>query len=448
MKKNSSHVNRIVFGLTLIMVLLASSCGAPASETKAPEEAGPINLAFVSWSHASNTIAENLRSFEALNPTVTVTESDASWRSYHDVMAVRLNSSTQTDVPYSSDHWLQEWVSADWIVPLDEHCPGILDYKEEYAPFVMEGATVNGKVYALPYYADLITFLYNAEQLKEAGITTIPETWEQVTEQALAIKKAGIADYPVGIALKKDDPFTMEFFYAMVYSRGGHMFDADKNPVFNQPGSAAEKTLQWLYDSVNVDKIVNPASLEVVQTDLIKLMGAGTSTFLLSVKYNLADLNSGNHQVSGKIKLGLMPGETHETNAFSRYYVLTKQATEKGPAHLDAACKLIEYLGGKTNGEYVVAKNWVKAQGLGFGSLPLYKDPEVIELINKWGDVEMEQKQAQLAHIKEGLTPWWGTWDIYAREQIQAAVMGTITPQEALKNMADRWEALKKDFTF
>jgi hypothetical protein len=70
----------------------------------------------------------------------------------------------------------------------------------------------------------------------------------------------------------------------------------------------------------------------------------------------------------------------------------------------------------------------------------------VAETINAWGDVALERKQAELARVKEGLTPWWGAWDIFAREQIHSAVLGSVTPQEALQNMADKWEELKSDF--
>jgi multiple sugar transport system substrate-binding protein len=104
----------------------------------------------------------------------------------------------------------------------------------------------------------------------------------------------------------------------------------------------------------------------------------------------------------------------------------------------------MNYFGGKTGGEYTVMKRWALEKGLGFANLPLYDDPAVGQAINKWGDVELERKQAELARVKEGLTAWWGAWDIFAREQMHAAVLGRAAPKQALQRMADRWEELRE----
>ncbi len=377
---------------------------------------------------------------------MTVSLADFGWFDYHDIMATRFTGGTPTEVAYSSDHWLQEWVAAGWAVPLDEHCTGVTDYVEEFAPYAVEGMTAEGKLYGLPYYADLVTFMYNAELAEQAGITQAPETWEELKEQALQIKEAGVANFPINIPMKKDDPWTVEIFYAMVYSLGGRMFDENNNPVFNQPGSEAEQVLQWLYDAINTWEIMDPAALEVAEPDVVKTMGAGQHLYTVLAKYNLAELNGGAHDQAGNFELALMPGETHSTVGFVRFYSLTKDAVDAGPEAVNAACDFLEYFGGRTDGEYRVVKRWALEKGLGFAQMPLYEDPEVAETINAWGDVELERQQAEVARVKEGLTPWWGAWDIFAREQVHSAVLGSVTPQEALQNMADKWEELKSDF--
>ena len=106
----------------------------------------------------------------------------------------------------------------------------------------------------------------------------------------------------------------------------------------------------------------------------------------------------------------------------------------------------LQYFGGKTNGQYTVVKRWALEKGLGFANLPLYDDKQVAASINKWGSVPLERSQAKLAHVKEGLTPYWGVWDIYARQQLDAAILGQTSPRKALQSMADRWEQLKKQY--
>lgn len=421
----------------VVLIIAAGEAGAVQEE---------VNLNFVVWSYSIETIQDNINLFENERPGVNVTLSDFSWFDYHDIMATRFTSGTPTELAYSSDHWLREWVAAGWIVPLDDHCPELLEYVDEFAPYAVEGMTVDGKLYGVPYYADLVTFFYNAELAAQAGIDSPPATWEELTEQALQIKEAGIADFPINIPLKKDDPWSSEIFYSMVYSRGGSFFDEENNPVFNQPGSAAEQTLQWLYDAMHVHEVMDPSALEVGEPDVVKTMGAGENLYTVLAKYNLAELNGGAHDQAGNFQLALMPGETHSTVGFVRFYALTRDAVAAGPSAVDAACDFLNYFGGATDGEYRVVRRWALEKGLGFAQLPLYDDPEVAETINAWGDVELEREQAQLARVKEGLTPWWGAWDIYIRGQIHDAILGTITPQEALQNMANQWEELRSEF--
>lgn len=433
-----SSVKKRSFIAVLVVVALGIIAGASIAQE--------INLNFVVWSYSIETVQDNIAQFEQANPGVTVELSDFGWNDYHDVMATRFASGTPTEMAYSSDHWLQEWVAAGWVAPLDDNCPALLDYTSEFAPYAVQGMTVDGKLYGLPYYADLVTFMYNSEMASQAGITSAPATWEELTDQAVKVKEAGVADYPINIPLKKDDPWTTEIFYSMVYSRGGSLFDADNNPVFNEPGSPAEQTLQWLYDAVHTSQVMDPSALEVSEPDVVKTMGAGQNLYTVLAKYNLAELNSGAHDQAGNFSLALMPGETHSTVGFVRFYAITKDAVAGGPDMVNAACNFINYFGGATDGEYKVVKRWALEKGLGFAQLPLYDDPEVAAAINAWGNVDLEREQAKVARVKEGLTPWWGAWDIYIRGQIHDAVLGAVTPQEALQNMADQWEVLRSDF--
>lgn len=400
----------------------------------------PVHINFMVWSYGIETIQDNIKSFQQKNPTVTVSLQDTSWFNYHDAMATKFASGDAPDVAYCSDHWLREWVAADWIASLDQNAPELAGAQGEWAPYARQGMTLGGHLYGLPYYADLIIFMYNAKTLKQAGFDHPPGTWEELASQAKAIKAKGLSQYPIDIPLKKDDPWTIEIFYSMVYSRGGHMFDAKDAPAFTAPAGAADQALTWLRDALQ-SKIMDPAVMESAEPDVVKTMGAGQHVFTVLAKYNLAELNAGQHAQKGNFRMALMPGATHSTVGFVRFYALSKAAVTRH--HTEAAAKFLQYFGGKTNGKYVVAQRWALEKGLGFAQLPLYDDPQVDAAINAWGSVSLEKQQAKLARVKEGLTPSWGTWDVYAREQIGNAIVGSVTPQKALQNMAGKWAELK-----
>ncbi len=447
-------MTRVTLLVLSAFLLVVSACGdggvaetdgeaQPAGEPQA--EGAQVDLRFSVWSYSVETIQDNIERFEEANPNITVSLSDHAWPDYPNVMVANFTGGNPPDVLYSSDHWLREWASAGWIAPLDQHCPAFEQYQSDWAPYATQGMTIDENLYGLPYYADLVTFLYNRELLEQAGLGGPPATLDELEQQALALQEQGI-EHPILIPLIKDSPWTIEIFYSMVYGQGGRMFDEAQTPVFNQPGSEAEQVLAWLREAY-VSGILDPVSLESREPDVIKTMGAGQAAFSVLAKYNLAELNLGDHQEKGNFSLGLMPGQTQSTVGFVRFYALSQSAVDRGPAVVDAACKFLEFFGGKTDGEYKVVERWALEKGLGFANLPLYEDPEVAESINAWGDVELEREQAELAQVKQGLTPWWGTWDVFAREQIALAILGDVTPTEALQNMADRWEQLREQFT-
>jgi multiple sugar transport system substrate-binding protein len=405
-----------------------------------------VNLTMDVWSYSIPTIQDNLKKFEKQNPGVSVALHDTSWFDYHDVMATKFTGGNAPDVAYSSDHWLREWVAAGWLAPLDKYFPKLATYKKEWAPYARQGMVLNGHLYGVPYYADLIDFMYNAAVTRKAGFKSAPKTWNDVKTQALAIKKKGLVQYPLNIPLKKDDPWLIEIFYSMVYSNGGKMFDAQNNPLFTRAGGPAEKTLQWLQDAMTKWKILNPAGPQSAEPDVVKTMGAGRSVFTVLAKYNLAELNLGQHKEAGHFKLALMPGRTHSSVGFVRFYSMTTSATKRGNDVISKVGKLLNYFGGKTNGQYLVEKRWALEKGLGFANLPLYNDKKVRASINKWGSVSLERQQAKLAQVKQGLTKYWGVWDIFARQELDKAILGQESPRQALSKMADRWQQLKKQY--
>jgi multiple sugar transport system substrate-binding protein len=235
-----------------------------------------------------------------------------------------------------------------------------------------------------------------------------------------------------------------EAFISMVYSQhegSNALFDNDLNPVFNQAGSAAAQVLEWLKKAYD-EGLLDPASLTTAEIDQVKSMQAGQHAFTIFPQYNMAEVNKpGSGDFAGKFKIALMPGKSHNTVGYVRFYAMNPKTVDEGK--VEAACKFLDYFGGKTDGEYTVVKRWAVENGLGFAQLPLFDDPGVQEAFGKWGDVDTIKEQAKLARAKEGLTTWYGAWDVFARAEIHKAILGEQDIQTTLDNMANKWNELK-----
>ena len=449
----------------LVLVLVAmfiatvvAGCAAPAAEAPPVEEATsppaeeaplaeaePTSLDFVVWSYGIETIQDNIANFQLANPECQINLQDYSWLDYHDTMVARFAGGNPPPLLYGSDHWLQEWAAANWLEPLDPNFPEVLDYSPELAPYALQGMTYDGHVYGLSYYADTIDFVYNEDHLSQVGFDSPPESWQDVWDMSIALKEQGITDYPMILAFSQQEGASIEALISMIYARhegAGALFDEDNQSTFAEEGSAAYEAIEWLKEAYDAG-ILNPASMQTAEIDQVKSMQAGAHTFTILPQYNMAELNKpGSGDFAGKFKIALMPGDSHSTVGYVRFYAMTPQAKNLGDTAKACAWKFLEYFGGKTDGEYKVVERWAVENGLGFAQLPLFEDPDVQEAFGQWGDVDVISAQAELARAKEGLTPWFGAWDVFTRAEVHKAILGQQSTMDTLNNMAAYWDEL------
>ena len=441
----------------IIIAALVAGCGAPAAgppeaepaEPAEPaaggESAEPASLDFVVWSYGIETIQDNIKNFQDANPECQINLKDYSWLEYHDTMVGRFAAGDPPPLLYGSDHWLQEWASAGWLAPLNEPFPQVADYSGELAPYALQGMTYDDDVYGLSYYADTIDFVYNEDQLQQAGFDAPPQSWQDVWDMSTALKEQGITEYPMILAFSQAEGASIEAMISMIYGRHtgeDALFDDANQPTFAQEGSAAQEAIQWLKEAYDAG-LLDPASLQTAEIDQVKSMQSGAHTFTILPQYNMAELNrpeSG--EFAGKFRIALMPGDSHSTVGYVRFYAMTPEAAAMGEAALACAWEFLEYFGGKTDGNYTVVKRWAVENGLGFAQLPLFEDPDVNEAFGTWGDVDVIAQQAELARAKEGLTPWFGAWDVFTRAEIHKAILGQQSTMDTLNNMAAKWDEL------
>lgn len=427
-----------------VAIPAATPASAPA-DTSAPAESSsttPINLDFIVWSYSVETVLENIKAFEETYPDVKVTLTDYSWTAYHETMVNRFSSNTPTDVAYSGGDWLPEWAKAGWVVPLEDYFPQVKEYAPKIVSYAVKDMTYDGKIYGLPYYADITSFLYNEQLLKDNGIDKAPETWEEMAEQLKFLQDKGM-ETPMALEFAQAMPTTLENFTAMVFGRGGELFNENFDVLFNDESSEAWQQLQWLADQYQAKAI----TLLPHETDVVKALNTGSHIFTVLYNYNLAELNNkATSPLAGQYKLALMPGQTHETYGFAKFYTMTKMAVDRGQEAMDAAWNFIEYFGGEHEGQYKVAKRWAVEKGLGFGQLPLYDDADVQASFAQWIDPAMLKEQAEKARGRNQ-TVWYGIWGEFMRIELVRAVSGETSVAEAMEAAAAKAEELKAQFS-
>jgi multiple sugar transport system substrate-binding protein len=405
-------------------------------------QAAPLN--YFTWSAGVDVVKSHLTAFEA-KTGIKVNYSNAPWAQYRDTMVTKFVGKAPIDALWVSDSWLPEWADAGWIAPVNGY-PDLMKYNAGTDDFCVKSMQYKGKQYGLTYYSDYMAFFYDEEMLKKAGFTAPPATWEEVVQQSLKIKQAGLSQYPLMLSMARES-WLIEFLTAMTYSNGGRFVDDSGAAVMADPNRGAVKALQWITDAVQKHKIVSPACVETGELNGLKSFTSGNHAFAMLGRYRIRTLNDPSQsQIAGHAKQCLMPmgpGGSHATVGWMRFHAMTAQAAaDKNRAAQTA--KLIEWFGGKADGQYKFQKTLFADVGSGFGVKELFQDPDVQANYKKYSDIAMYEKQQQLARKKDVVTKWFGEWDEVNGAAWQSAILGKSTPADALKKSAAAWNDMRK----
>src|SRR5262249_35351412 len=144
--------------------------------------------------------------------------------------------------------------------------------------------------------------------------------------------------------------------------------------------------------------------------------------------------------------LALMPqgeGGSNATVGWMSVYGMTPRA-QADTTRAENTVKLIEWFGGKADGEYRFQKLLFKDVGAAFGVKSLFNDPEMREAYKAYGDVDLIGKQQALARKKDVISPWFGEWNDVNGAPGQRPAVGKETPKQAQNPPAAKGAELKK----
>jgi multiple sugar transport system substrate-binding protein len=427
----------------------------PVDVTAAPPAPlGPVTIKVSGWTYDTASWQANIGKYQTWVSTeadpkidVTVDWTDADFDSYDTFITTVFQGGDSRDVIVSSDQWLGKLADAGWVVPLEDYWPDVKNYVSDLTPHSLAGLTFNGKIYGLPYYADIMVFVYNKNMLDQAGIIAPPTSWAEVTADSKILMEKGITSMPLELGLLPGSWFD-DTIYAMLYSNGGQMFDADNNPVFDTASGPVYDTIEWLAKSVSVDKIIPQKCLTLEPSDIQQAFKNGETAFVIVPDYMMKEFNTpGISKIAGYAELSMMPGATHQTDGFTRMYLMGNDAVTD-PVKLQASIDLIEFWGGKTTFKgvtaYNISKQWAVNNGLGFSIKSLWNDPDVLRVVSAMTKVNILQKQQGLAMAKQGMqAPWFAEWMSFTRAELTKAILQEQPTTTSLENIKKQWTSLK-----
>ncbi len=230
-------------GVLGTVALLAGACSgggtATASPTEAapsvaptevasPTEAAPVEI---EWYHIQNNdpgkslwqaLADE---YTAAHPNVTINLTVLENEAFKTKLTTLLQ---QGNVPDLFQTWggggLRQQVEAGFIKDISAD---IAPWASEINAGALSMYEVDGKNYGVPFDLGLVGFWYNTKSFTDAGITTLPATWDELLAAVQTLKDKGITP----IALAGKDTWTGAFYWAYLAVRNCGQAGMDKAVV-------------------------------------------------------------------------------------------------------------------------------------------------------------------------------------------------------------------------
>ena len=138
----------------------------------------------------------------------------------------------QYDVMTIGTYEVPIWAKQSWLLPLDKL--GDNYDAKDIIPAIAGGLSVDGKLYAAPFYGESSFVMYRKDLFDKAGLK-MPDspTWDFVADAAKKLKTADT--YGICLRGKAGWGENMAFLTAMSNSFGARWFDEKWKPQFDQP---------------------------------------------------------------------------------------------------------------------------------------------------------------------------------------------------------------------
>lgn len=343
------------------------------------------------------------------------------WDEIHNKVAVAsAGNIAAADVIEFDWSWVGEFNSAGWFAPLNDF---VTEEMLQDIPLIAT-FTADGNIVAVPWINDFRVGTYNKTHLEKAGITAVPTTWDELVAASKTIKEAGIVEYPMGFPLSVTEATTTSFIL-LTLSRSGALFNDDG--TLNEANALS--SMQFIYDVVNVDKLVNPNAMAMIDREIAAVLWAGNQTFMFAWPgvYNASN-NPEQSKVVGETGRMLITGRDGVRSA--SFGLPEGLGIPVYSQNKEAAWEFIKWVTSPEGAEV-----YFETQGLLPPRTSVFS-AYVAEGKVDGGDVLLEQIEYIQPFSKSGLPGWYPKFSLVVQEAVNKVASGTMTPEAAVETIS------------
>ena len=393
----------------LALFLLASAASATAATS--------LNALFMTQAaYSESDIRAMTQAFEKAHPDVKVNLEFVPYEALHDkIVAARGAGGNGYDVVLFDAIWPAEFTKFNLLQDVSSRISA--EDKAQIFPGALKTVVFNGKTLGMPWILDTKYLYYNKAMLEKAGIRDLPQTWQQVMDDARIIKEKKIVNYPLVWSWSQAEALVCD--YTTLVSGFGGQFYQNGKLSFSSPASL--QAVKLMKSSLD-DGLTNPASREYLEEDVRKAFSNGDAAFALNwtYMYNMAN-DAKQSNVAGQV--GIMPAPGDAPGKAGAVNGSMGLGIASGSTHADQAWQYIRYMTSQP-----VQNNYARL------SLPIWKSSYQDAAVMKDQESLIKAANTSLSvMLSRPETADYSRLSSTLQQQLQQVLAGGATPEAAMQ---------------
>jgi multiple sugar transport system substrate-binding protein len=375
---------------------------------------------FVSSQHQPDVWRKVLDKYEAANPGVKVTietggnTSEAQAQYLNTVMSAKdanldvLMLDVIRPAQYAAAGWTSDFAGKDMSV---------------YLPAYAEANTVDGKIVALPAFADAMFLYYRKDLLDKYGIAP-PKTWEELAAATKKIAEGEKNPELQGLSFQgKAIEGAVCTFLLPYWSQGKNLVEDGKLTFDHDAAVTALSLWKGFVDTGVAKKNI----AEVATDDTRKEFQAGSAAFAVNWSYAWTHFQGAESAVKGNVGVTRLPalGSGEQASCLGGW----EWGVSAYSTHQDEAKKLVEYLSSEDVSVFMAANGSLLPTYAG-----AYKNEEVLKAVPWFADALQVVETAKVRPV----TPRYNEVSEVIRTTVNAVLAGVTTPEDGASQIEAR----------
>ncbi|MCL4532381.1 MAG: extracellular solute-binding protein [Actinobacteria bacterium] len=369
--------------------------------------------------------------FQKKYPDIEVSLEMAPWQTADRQVIQAAQAGKGPDVVMLYSQRLTQHIPAQTILPLDDFIKSWSQKEKDNFLYDWNATAWDGKKMAFFAEHRVMVYWYREDWLKDAGINSVPKTWQELSEAAKAVTKGDQRwGFILGLSRDSNASNLMQMFIPSVVGYGGQFLGEKDKALFN--GTGGVKTFQWISDMVYEQKAMPAGAVAVNPDQLLDGIKAGIYGMTVEGSHRVVSAQAGKG-VGKNLRTAPIPSPdpTKPSPAIvaGQCFVMGKFCKDK-----ESTWKFIEHMispemegiNAKVAGQMPTRKSTYDD--------PWFKSPDA-EMMNSWKDYILERNLGVKYPAK------FVTLADFVAVAAQEVVTNRRPVKEALDDAAKKWDA-------